>query len=157
MFALRLRAALRLCGKQFSIDRHGGKQKKLQTCKPDSVLRLPGVSAIYLMPAVARGICAAYPPCISRTGKMCEQHMEQGVHGISTRKVCPSGQLPARSVRSYRTFSPLPRLTPGLLFSVTLSMPRRQVGGTPPVRWCGALCCPDFPPRKAAERSVVVL
>jgi len=39
---------------------------------------------------------------------MCEQHNEQGVCGISTRKVYPSRQLPAGIVRSYHTFSPLP-------------------------------------------------
>ena len=59
---------------------------------------------------------------------MREQRMEQGVHGISTRKVYPSPELLREIVRSYRTFSPLPAIVPkirdddGLLFSVTLSM-----------------------------------
>lgn len=54
-------------------------------------------------------------------------------------------------------FHPYPDFM-GRLFSVTLSVPR-LVAGAPPVRWCGALCCPDFPPTrkmlpgKAAERS----
>ncbi len=61
---------------------------------------------------------------------MREQRMEQGVHGISTRKVYPFPELLRESVRSYRTFSPLqPHPGPpqrggvGLkLFSATLSM-----------------------------------
>ena len=35
---------------------------------------------------------------------------KQGVHGISTRKVYPFRKLPIGIVRSYHTFSPLPRL-----------------------------------------------
>lgn len=57
---------------------------------------------------------------------MCEQHIEQGVRGISTRKVYPSPELLREIVRSYRTFSPLPAIAGGdggPLFSVTLSMP----------------------------------
>lgn len=103
----------------------------------------------------------------------------QGVHGISTRKVYPPRSLPTDIVRSYRTFSPLPHLDCSgawRLFSVTLAMLMlpsfnhlrgiKKDAQTPPVRWCGALCCPDFPPRfslpsdrkrwaKATERSVV--
>lgn len=86
----------------------------------------------------------------------------QGVRGISTRKVYPSRQLPAGIVRSYRTFSPLPAIAGGdggLLFSVTLSMPAFNPGKpeyrqTPPVRRCGALCCPDFPPLSKGDGPV---
>ena len=81
----------------------------------------------------------------------------QGVHGISTRKVYPPGRLPAPVVRSYRTFSPLPRPEnrhAAVIFCDTFCT--QPFGGAPSVRRCGALCCPDFPPRKATERSAVV-
>ncbi len=45
--------------------------KKLQTCKPDSVPRLLGVSAIYLIPKFAPGIRAAYPPCFPTEAGKC--------------------------------------------------------------------------------------
>lgn len=41
----------------------------------------------------------------------------------------------------------------GRLFSATLSVSRRS--GNPPVRWCGALRCPDFPPRHESRSDGV--
>ena len=70
---------------------------------------------------------------------------EQGVHGISTRKVYPPHELLRPAVRSYRTFSPLPRTVGAVVFCDPFCIP--AFAGTPPFRWCGALCCPDFPPR----------
>ena len=57
-----------------------------------------------------------------------------GVHGISTREVYPPPDLHRDAVRSYRTFSPLPRYT-RRLFSVTLAVSRLSpeshlLGGT---------------------------
>lgn len=83
----------------------------------------------------------------------------QGVHGISTREVYPPSGLRRSAVRSYRTFSPLPQaLRPeAVIFCDPICA--STVVETPPVRWRGALCCPDFPPRpqgaKAAERFAV--
>jgi hypothetical protein len=125
---------------------------------------------------------------------MREQRMEQGVHGISTRKVYPFPELLRESVRSYRTFSPLPpsevrgarklnknsllnflgsltshpsplTLTPltpeeAVIFCdpfYALFFPIAREKRTPPVRWCGALCCPDFPPRFRLILKVVGL
>ena len=45
-------------------------------------------------------------------------------------------------------FHPYPEKS-GRLFSVTLSVP--DPCRDPPFRWCGALCCPDFPPRPNPE------
>lgn len=64
-------------------------------------------------------------------------------------------RLPGQCVRSYRTISPLPVCTGGII-SVTLSVSGQLPTRPPPVRWCGALRCPDFPPLRgaaAAERS----
>lgn len=77
----------------------------------------------------------------------------QDIHGISTHKVYPSAQLPDGIVRSYHTFSPLLRLAERYSFCdpvCTSSLPEE----IPPVRWCGALRCPDFPPHQggAIER-----
>lgn len=46
----------------------------------------------------------------------------RGVHGISIHKVYSPNRLLCSAVRSYRTFSPLPRLTVWRLFSATLSV-----------------------------------
>ncbi len=74
------------------------------------------------------------------------------IFGISARKVYPGLLLPAIPVGSYPTFSPSPHAAHDWqLFSVALSVTR--LGGYPPVRWCVALCCPDFPsPAKSKER-----
>jgi len=57
-----------------------------------------------LLPTEVGTTRAAYLSAIAQSAKA----GKQGVHGISTRKVYPSRQLPAGIVRSYRTFSPLP-------------------------------------------------
>ncbi len=56
-------------------------------------------------------------------------------------------RVTTRAVRSYRTFSPLPRMRGGI-FSVALS-----VGSRPPgVTWHPARRSPDFPPGASTER-----
>ncbi len=54
---------------------------------------------------------------------MCEQHIKQGVRGISTRKVYPFRQLPVGIVRSYRTFSPLSASWRTVIFCDTFYAP----------------------------------
>lgn len=135
--------------------------KKTRTCKPDSVAPgCPGGSAIYLTPVVAGRRLRCLPPLYHprATGVPAGYPVgRQGVHGISTRKVYPPRQLPAPVVRSYHTFSPLPQAEnrhAAVIFCDTFCTPPKS--GIPSVRRCGALCCPDFPPRKATERSAAI-
>lgn len=105
-----------------------GKRKKLQAYKPDSVFRqIVGTSAIYLVPGITAGICAAYPPCRDlRPLWTSHPHPEtgrQGLFGISTRKVYPPHVLLRGAVRFYRTFSPLPWSFKAVIFCDTLYAP----------------------------------
>jgi hypothetical protein len=59
-------------------------------------------------------------------------------------------RVTTRAVRSYRTISPLPDVSGGML-SVALS-----VGSRPPgVTWHSALWSPDFPPRRQGDEATV--
>lgn len=134
-------------------------KKSFQICKPDSVLRLHEASVIYLVPVAVPGSALPTPlaPFPPKRNEAVRAAHSQGVHGISTRKVYPPQRLPAAVVRSYHTFSPLPRSenqNAAVIFCDTFyAFP---FGKTPSVRRCGALCCPDFPPRKATERSETI-
>jgi hypothetical protein len=69
--------------------------------------------------------------------------------GFSLLRVVTNG-----TVRSYRTFSPLPvRDAPS---AVLLSAPLSVVLPRPAVSWHCALCSPDFPPRVATRRLSVL-
>src|SRR5690606_9225417 len=75
----------------------------------------------------------------------------RNIFGISTRKVYPHCTLLHSSVRSYHTFSPLSHhhVTRRFVFCGTiLSFPEE----CPPVRWCDALRCPDFPLQVILQR-----
>lgn len=70
------------------------------------------------------------------------------IRELSIRKVYPLTVLLQSTVCSYHTFSPLhPKSLKGLkrcgYFLRHYLFP--AFGGKPPVRWCGALHCPDFP------------
>jgi len=72
--------------------------------------------------------------------------------GLAPGGVYPAAPLTRNAVRSYRTFSPLPRAgcrqTRGGIFSVALSVDSRPPG----VTWHPTLRSPDFPPRRQAYR-----
>lgn len=58
----------------------------------------------------------------------------------------PSGCYQSEACALTARFHPYPDASAvAVSFSATLSVPSRQVGKTPPVRWRGALRCPDFP------------
>ena len=72
--------------------------------------------------------------------------------GLAPGGVYPAAPLTRNAVRSYRTFSPLPRAgcrqTRGGMFSVALSVDSRPPGDT----WHPTLRSPDFPPCREALR-----
>jgi len=61
--------------------------------------------------------------------------------GLAPEGVCIAKDVTIKAVRSYRTFSPLPKETLGGLFSVALSVGSHLPG----VTWLLALRSPDFP------------
>src|SRR5579872_5652538 len=69
-------------------------------------------------------------------GSSKERAVPPPLFGLAPRGVYPAGPITRPAVRSYRTFSPLPRFRGGI-FSVALSVSRmgpRPLAGTPP---CG--------------------
>ena len=67
--------------------------------------------------------------------------------GLAPGGVYPATMVAHRAVRSYRTISPLPDKSGGII-SVALSVGLRPPG----VTWHLALWSPDFPPRLGARR-----
>ncbi len=64
-----------------------------------------------------------------------------GLFGISTHKVYPIFRLLVIVVCSYHTFSPLPRRNGAVIFCDPICLSYES----PPIKWCDASCCPDFP------------
>ena len=137
------------------------RKKQPQTCKPDSVPRAftPLVSAIYLGPSVAGGLCAAYPPCLAvrrplrtwaRTPfpkKRCKVYV-----AFQPARFIPATCCQAASCALTTRFHPYPDTNVvAVIFCDTFCAPGYP--GTPPVRWRGALCCPDFPPQYTRYRG----
>jgi len=85
-----------------------------------------------------------------------EQPSNPGICGIATRKVYPNNMSPYCCVSSYLTFSPFSARS-GWLFSVALSVVPASLQKHLPFQKCGALCCPDFPPRINSERQNILL
>ncbi len=79
-------------------------------------------------------------------------HAIGSLFGLAPGGVCPAIAVTNNAVRSYRTFSPLPKINAGVklggLFSVALSVDSRLPG----ITWHLAHWSPDFPPYVAVER-----
>jgi hypothetical protein len=97
--------------------------KKLRTDKPDSVTARGG-SCHLSGPVVTNGVYLPTPPGFPKKTARARPTAEadQDIRGISTHKVYPRTVLLQRGVRSYRTFSPLPRRVGAVSLSVTLSV-----------------------------------
>lgn len=150
-------------------------KKMLQDHKPDSVscagsvtwqiappATAPSHADIHLSgPVVANRILRSTHLRITKTANRtsspvnCPGAVSRSIFDLTARKVYPSLALPPRTVSSYLTFSPLSSRwkSNGKLFSVALSPPGKT--GSPPVRWCGTLRCPDFPPCRKNRRANV--
>ncbi len=73
-----------------------------------------------------------------------EQLSNRNIRDITTHKVYPQYLLPNKGVRSYHTVSPLLQLKlQRFSFCDTIYLP--IILRSPPVKWYGALSCPDFP------------
>lgn len=73
-----------------------------------------------------------------------EPFCDQGLFGLSTRKVYHASVVANKAVGSYSTFSPFPRQVRVVCFLWHYSVV--QFLEHLPVRKYDALCCPDFPP-----------
>ena len=106
------------------------KEKKLQTYKPNSVTSISlksktEASIIYLVSSSPTNpICLPLPAVPNNRNNRASNSTfpkeNWNVRGISTHKVYPPSQLLGNVVRSYRTFSPLPRLLRAVIFCDTL-------------------------------------
>jgi|GEM_PF-1754740 len=126
------------------VEMKNGRKKALRTNKPDSVSPPFDGTPSFIWDRPHGRPLAAYPPARASSPSVPITRGITGVHDISTHKVYPPHLLPSGAVRSYRTFSPLPRLLRTVIFCDTLCT--SAFAEAPPVRWCGALRCPDFPP-----------
>ena len=138
---------------------HFSPLKKPQIYKPDSVLHLRKASVIYLVP-YKTGSALPTPLAFDPSGdepKLCEPHINKVYMAFQPARFVPHCSCLQRSCALTTRFHPY--LVPenrvkAVIFCDTFyALP---FGRTPPVRRCGALCCPDFPPRKATERSAAV-
>ena len=126
-----------------------------RTYKPNSVRLAAGRSFLW-----AAHYCAAqatYPEVVARRagtrpGGLFSRLQAPSLFGLAPCGVCPARRITATAVRSYRTFSPLPRrCRRGGIFSVALSVewtrPSEPGRGTlPDVIRHTALWSSDFPP-----------
>jgi len=115
-----------------------------KNCKPVSRILYSAqdeAPVIYLDRGITAGFCAAYPPCGAREQQaFTAETAKQGVHGISIREVYPPPGLLRDAVRSYRTFSPLPRRNRAVIFCDTLCTPSRRSRKKPHPLGGAALC-----------------
>src|SRR5688572_5874985 len=109
------------------------REKKLQTRKPDSVFKLSFIWDCNCLQPLA-----AYPPTFSFETRSGEQPSTVGIRGITACKVYPSLLLPAITVGSYPTFSPLSRLRRDGYFLWHCLFPPRAGPGCSPVH-CSVL------------------
>jgi hypothetical protein len=134
-----------------------------RTCKPNSVRRIAPAGRSFLWAAHYCAAQATYPEVVTRRAGTCPKPKPQApsLFGLAPCGVCPARRIAAAAVRSYRTFSPLPRrCRRGGMFSVALSVEwpgqaKLGRGTLPDVIRHTALRSSDFPPvfRRATVRS----
>ena len=136
-----------------------------RTCKPNSVRRIAPAGRSFLW---AEHYCAAqatYPEVVARRAGtrpgrgLFSPPQAPSLFGLAPCGVCPARRITATAVRSYRTFSPLPRrCRRGGIFSVALSVEwtRPSKPGRAPSRTLsGTLLCGvrTFLPRHLTQRE----
>ena len=129
-----------------------------RTCKPNSVCRIAPAGRSFLWAAHYCAAQATYPEVVARRAGtrpgrgLFSPPQAPSLFGLAPCGVCPARRITATAVRSYRTFSPLPRrCRRGGIFSVALSVewtrPSKLGRGTlPDVIRHTALWSSDFPP-----------
>lgn len=136
------------------------------TCKPDFVLpALHNTHSLYHLSGsgLTAGVCSAYPPqpphrsaVNGRATRLCIRRAEACLAKLRftwhfNPQGLPSPALLPGGVVSYTAISPLPRRSEAVSFLWHFPASPGCPWRIPPVRWCGALRCPDFPqPRHCA-------
>ena len=120
--------------------------KKQRACKPGSVLFQQEKCLSFISTDGHPSALATYPPASDE-----QSYMRRCTWSCNPSDVRTPG-VAIGAVGSYPAFSPLPSLSPAVVFCY-VSFAFRQL----PVRKHGALRCPDFPPlfRKATDRLLV--
>ena len=101
-----------------------------RTCKPNSVCGIAPAGRSFLWATHYCGAQATYPEVVTRRAGTFSQtklspHPSPSLFGLAPCGVCPARCITAAAVRSYRTFSPLPRrCRRGGMFSVALAVNR---------------------------------
>jgi len=102
-----------------------------RTCKPNSVCGIAPAGRSFLWAAHYCAAQATYPEVVTRRAgtfrRSFRSDLGPSLFGLAPCGVCPARCITAAAVRSYRTFSPLPRASedaPGGMFSVALAVNR---------------------------------
>ena len=148
-----------------NLERSAGEECSSRTCKPNSVRSIAAAGRSFLWAAHRCAALATYPKVVThRAGTI------PFLFGLAPCGVCPARRITTAAVRSYRTFSPLPRpFSPepskphgsrqngrGGIFSVALSVESgfpKKPGPLPDVIRHTALRSSDFPPRPFSSSS----
>ena len=116
------------------------KKRNKSIYKPDSVLKK--LSDYHL--SILEVALKVYQPTLLAYWLLAQKRTSnpiQDIFGLSAHRVYTIYLLPNKYVCFYHTFSPLPQKE-AVIFCYTF---RHIYSIRPPVRWYGALCCPDFP------------
>ncbi len=81
-----------------------------RTCKPNSVCRIAPAGRPFLWATHYCAAQATYPEVVTRRAGTCgTEAPDPSLFGLAPCRVCPARGITDAAVRSYRTFSPLPR------------------------------------------------
>jgi len=130
-----------------------------RTCKPNSVCRIAPAGRSFLWAGHCCAAQATYPEVVTHRASTCSKPKPRApsLFGLAPCGVCPARRITATAVRSYRTFSPLPRRCHrGGMFSVALSVEwpaqaKLGWGTLPDVIRHTALRSSDFPPASSED------
>ncbi len=86
-------------------------QFSCRACKPNSVCRLAAAGRSFLWAAHYCAALATYPEVVTHRAGTFPPKRNPPLFGLAPCGVCPATVITDGAVRSYRTFSPLPRLT----------------------------------------------
>jgi hypothetical protein len=88
-----------------------------RTCKPNSVRRIAPAGRSFLWAAHYCAALATYPEVVTRRASTCDRQADAPpLFGLAPCGVFPATTIASGAVRSYRTFSPLPRLRKAVYF-----------------------------------------
>ena len=131
-----------------------------RTCKPNSVCGIAPAGRSFLWAAHYCAAQATYPEVVTRRAGTFRRNFRSdlgpSLFGLAPCGVCPARCITAAAVRSYRTFSPLPRASEDAPRRYVLCGTSRQPGLNPASRTLsGTLLCGvrTFLPRSLTKQE----